>query len=395
MKRMDEIAAMTDAKQANTAWQRAGRRDPRQVPGRTGPGRAAWPLLLGTNIAGAYGHTSFGGQLDYATVGLKDPVQEPGLRARKIMAPQPHRWRFRRAAAPGSSPARNSAAAPPSRSPSSSSCSSSSWPAAAPLLSALGGWSPEEFDKSAVDPYLGGLPLGPLGGISADHWLGVEPVTGRDLFARVVHGAQVSLLIAFTATAIVVIAGTAAGIAAGYFGGRTDAVLSRIMDLTMSFPSPHLHDRDDVGGQGRQPDRADDRASSGCSAGPASPAWSAARRSRSSTASTSTPRGSAVGRLADPHPRHPPGVAGPVIAYTTLIIPGNDRHRSGAAAILGVGVRPPTPSWGQMIAESVAFYDTDPMYFVIPSICLFLAVLAFTLLGDALRDILDPRGSRT
>lgn len=64
--------------------------------------------------------------------------------------------------------------------------------AAAPLLSRLGGWSPEEFDKTAVDPYLGGQPLGTLGGVSADHWLGVEPVTGRDLFARVVHGAQVS-----------------------------------------------------------------------------------------------------------------------------------------------------------------------------------------------------------
>lgn len=89
---------------------------------------------------------------------------------------------------------------------------------AAPLIGSLGGWGPEEFDKSAVDPYLGGMPIGPFGGVSAEHWLGVEPINGRDLFARVVHGAQVSLLIAFSATAIVVVAGTAAGIAAGYFG---------------------------------------------------------------------------------------------------------------------------------------------------------------------------------
>ncbi len=64
-----------------------------------------------------------------------------------------------------------------------------------------------------------------------------------------------------------------------------------------------------------------------------------------------------------------------------------------ALSYLGVGVRPPTPSWGQMIAEAVAYYDTDPMYFAIPSTCLFLTVLAFTLLGDALRDVLDPRGA--
>ncbi|MFI8521801.1 ABC transporter permease [Streptomyces sp. NPDC085481] len=264
---------------------------------------------------------------------------------------------------------------------------------AAPLLAALGGWRPDEFDKSAVDPYLGGLPIGPLGGVSAEHWLGVEPVTGRDLFARVVHGAQVSLLIAFAATAIVVVAGVAAGVAAGYFGGRTDTVLSRLMDLTMSFPSlifmiAMMSVARDVNrillmilviGLFGWP--------------------GIARIVRGQTLSlkhreyVDAARVSGSGNWRILTRDILPGVAGPVIAYTTLIIPGMIATEA-ALSYLGVGVRPPTPSWGQMIAESVAFYDTDPMYFAVPSVCLFLTVLAFTLLGDALRDVFDPRGGR-
>lgn len=265
--------------------------------------------------------------------------------------------------------------------------------AGAPLIGGLGGWRPDEFDKSAVDPYLGGLPIGPLGGVSADHWLGVEPVTGRDLFARVVHGAQVSLLIAFAATAIVVVTGVAAGVVAGYFGGRTDTVLSRLMDLTMSFPSlifmiAAMSVARDVNrillmvlviGLFGWP--------------------GIARIVRGQTLSlkhreyvdAARVGGASTWRVLTRDVL--PGVAGPVIAYTTLIVPGMIATEA-ALSYLGVGVRPPTPSWGQMIAESVAFYDTDPMYFVVPSLCLFLTVLAFTLLGDALRDVFDPRGGR-
>ncbi|TVL88646.1 ABC transporter permease [Streptomyces sp. SAJ15] len=265
---------------------------------------------------------------------------------------------------------------------------------AAPLLSRLGGWSPEEFDKTAVDPYLGGQPIGPLGGVSADHWLGVEPVTGRDLFARVVHGAQVSLLIAVAATAIVVVTGTAAGIAAGYFGGRTDRVLSRLMDLTMSFPS--LIFMIAMMSVARDVNRIVLMiAVIGLFGWPG-----IARVVRGQTLSLKHREYVDAARVGGSGPWRIltrdilPGVAGPVIAYTTLIIPGMISTEA-ALSYLGVGVRPPTPSWGQMIAESVNFYDTDPMYFVIPSTCLFLTVLAFTLLGDALRDVLDPRGSRT
>ncbi|KND37827.1 ABC transporter permease [Streptomyces anulatus] len=263
----------------------------------------------------------------------------------------------------------------------------------APLLSRLGGWSPTAFDADAIDPYLGGLPHGALGGISADHWLGVEPVTGRDLFARVVHGAQVSLLIAFAATAIVVVTGTAAGIAAGYFGGRVDTVLSRLMDLTMSFPSlifmiAMMSVAQDVNRVVLMTVVIGVFGWPGIARVVRAEALSLRHREFVEAARAC---GSGPWRILTRQVL--PNISGPVIAYTTLLIPGMISTEA-ALSFLGVGVRPPTPSWGQMIAEAVAYYETDPMYFIVPSVFLFVAVLAFTVLGDALRDILDPQGGR-
>ncbi|MGC5341994.1 ABC transporter permease [Streptomyces sp. DT24] len=261
-------------------------------------------------------------------------------------------------------------------------------------LSALGGWSPEEFDKNAIDPYLGGLPIGGFGGVGAEHWLGVEPSTGRDLFARVLYGGRTSLLIAFTATAVVVVAGTMAGIAAGYFGGRVDAALSRLMDLTMSFPSlifmiSMMSVAKDVNRVLLM------TAVIGLFGWPG-----IARVVRGQTLSLKHREYVDAARVGGARSWRIitreilPNVSGPIIAYTTLLVPGMISTEA-ALSYLGVGVRPPTPSWGQMIADSINFYETDPTYFLIPTFFLFLAVLAFTLLGDALRDILDPRGSRS
>jgi peptide/nickel transport system permease protein len=86
-----------------------------------------------------------------------------------------------------------------------------------------------------------------------------------------------------------------------------------------------------------------------------------------------------------------PNLTSTVIVYVTLAIPGLIGSEAGLT-YLGVGVRPPTPSWGQMITDSQLYYKVDPMFFVLPCACLFLVVLAFTLLGDALRDALDPKG---
>ncbi|MFD0568342.1 hypothetical protein ACFQ0T_02445 [Kitasatospora gansuensis] len=107
---------------------------------------------------------------------------------------------------------------------------------AAPVVGWLTGNSPTEFHGEAVDPALGGLPRGAAGGISAEHWLGVEPVNGRDVLTRVVYGARVSLLIAVFATALSVLLGTTLGLLAGFLGGWVDTLIGRLMDLLMSFP---------------------------------------------------------------------------------------------------------------------------------------------------------------
>ena len=105
----------------------------------------------------------------------------------------------------------------------------------APLLCKLVGVTPNDFHQDLVDPSLQ-TPIGKLNGISWDHPFGVEPVNGRDIFARIVYGARISLLIAFLATLLSVVIGTVAGVVAGYFGGVVDTLISRLMDIFLAFP---------------------------------------------------------------------------------------------------------------------------------------------------------------
>ncbi|MGH8964233.1 MAG: ABC transporter permease, partial [Actinomycetes bacterium] len=102
---------------------------------------------------------------------------------------------------------------------------------AAPLIVQLSGWGPYEFDQAAIDPNLGGLPVGSLGGISAEHWFGVEPLTGRDLYAIVVYGARTSILVGLSATILAVSIGVLVGSSAALFGGWYDRVISRATDV--------------------------------------------------------------------------------------------------------------------------------------------------------------------
>ncbi|MER6512037.1 ABC transporter permease [Nonomuraea sp. NPDC001636] len=263
---------------------------------------------------------------------------------------------------------------------------------AAPLLTKLNGWPPDAFDPSAIDQELAGVPKGALGGVSGEHWLGVEPVNGRDVFSRVVYGARVSLMVSTLATLVSVLLGTVLGLLAGYLGGWADAVISRTMDLLMSFPSLIFM----IALISVMPD-GDRMVLLVCVMGGFG--WPYIGRIVRGQAISVKHReyvdaarvGGALNGVIV-FREIMPNITAPILVYATLAVPANIGTEA-ALSFLGVGVRPPTASWGQMIQEAMLWYEVDPMYLLVPGTCLFLTVLAFTLLGDALRDAVDPKGA--
>jgi peptide/nickel transport system permease protein len=251
--------------------------------------------------------------------------------------------------------------------------------------------------NSLIDP-LTSLPLGNLGGITSHHWLGVTPVLGQDILTLLMEGARTSLIISVSATALALVLGVALGLIAGFFRGFADAAISRTMDVLLSFPTlllsislitvvnlvntgivvrfcviifvlgffgwPYIGRI--VRGQVlsiREKEFVDAARSLGATNG-----WIMAKEIA-------------------------PNLIGPILVYTTLTIPNNMLGEAGLD-YLGVGVQPPTPSWGQMLSDAGNYYQVDPMYLVLPGLAIFIAVLAFNLFGDGLRDALDPKASR-
>ncbi|TCC47934.1 ABC transporter permease [Kribbella capetownensis] len=267
----------------------------------------------------------------------------------------------------------------------------------APLLCKLLGVTPNDFHQDLVDPSLQ-TPIGKWGGISADHPLGIEPVNGRDIFARIVYGARISLLIAFLATLVSVVIGTVMGVVAGYFGGWVDTLISRVMDIFLAFPLLLFA----LALVGALPDKL---------LGIQGDALRVAlvifiigffswpyigRIIRGQTLSLREREFVDAARSLGA--RRPyilftellPNLIAPILVYATLLIPTNVLFEAGLS-YLGVGIRPPTASWGDMLSIAANWYQVDPMYMVPPGLAIFLTVLAFNLFGDGLRDALDPR----
>ncbi|MEY4493454.1 MAG: hypothetical protein RL355_803 [Actinomycetota bacterium] len=273
-----------------------------------------------------------------------------------------------------------------------------------PLISKLIGVDPYSFDSSAISDN-GGLPNGKWGGVSLAHPLGVEPLTGRDVLARLLYGSRVSLLIAGSATLITVTMGTIIGIVAGNSRGKLDSFLSRFMDITIAFPlllviiamSPVIEQRlQAIGVPSGNPSRVTTLILVLSVFG-----WPyLARIVRGQVLSlrerefveAAISIGSNNRRIV--FKELLPNLWAPILVYTTIAMPGLIGAEA-TLAFLGISVVPPTPTWGSMLEESVGYFTVDPFYFFVPLTMLLAAVLSFNLLGDALRDALDPKSGRT
>ncbi|MEV6117852.1 ABC transporter permease [Streptomyces sp. NPDC052109] len=264
---------------------------------------------------------------------------------------------------------------------------------AAPLLTALEGQDPTTYHPSLIDSARGGVPIGSLGGMSADHWLGVEPQTGRDLFARLVYGARVSLGVALAATVVQVAIGVAVGVASALGNRWVDQLLSRATDIIVSMPLMIMS----LALLAIVPSSFPRPVLVTLVIGLI--AWgNIAKIVRAQTLSlkgldhVSAARLSGWGSWRVARRELLPGLAAPIITYAALLVPTNISVEA-ALSFLGVGVKPPTPSWGQMLTAADVWYQAAPQYLLLPAGALFVTVLALTVLGDGVRTALDPRAA--
>jgi ABC-type dipeptide/oligopeptide/nickel transport system permease subunit len=257
--------------------------------------------------------------------------------------------------------------------------------AAAPLVALANGHPPDDLSHQFEMTTDLGLPKGP--DWQLHFWLGADQF-GRDLLTRTVYGARISLLIGVASTVVALALGCAVGVVAGFRRGWVDGLLSRWVDVVLSFPILLL--------------ALAIRAVFGASLWiiiivVAFATWPYISRIVRGQAmiireqeyvQAARALGASDLRIMWEHVL--PNLIGPLIVYGTLIIPVNILLEA-SLSYLGLGLPPPTATWGQMLADGQAYYATAPWMIAVPGLALLSTTIAFNLVGDALRDALDPR----
>jgi len=273
---------------------------------------------------------------------------------------------------------------------------------ASPLIAKVRGIAPTDPNVNLLNDFA--QPLGYGGGMSSKHWLGIEPGSGRDILIQLVYGMRTSLLVAFASAVLASTIGVLIGVLAGYARGWLDTGINWIIDLTLAFPFL-------IFALAVIP-IAEDKFYGERDAIPASFrviliiatfglfSWTyTARLVRGQVIALREREFVEAARAAGASTGHIlfrqllPNIWAPILVTLSLNVPAFITTEA-ALAFLNIGVIEPTPDLGRMIFNSIKYVATDPYYTLWPGLTIFILVLAFNLLGDSLRDALDPRSTR-
>ncbi len=241
------------------------------------------------------------------------------------------------------------------------------------------------FDPNQMNVRNALQPPGPV------HLLGTDQF-GRDLLARLAHGGIISLQVGFAVTLLSVLVGVGLGALSGFAGGATDAAIMRVMDALMAFPGLLLAIALVAVFGGTMTAIVVALTIVGVPRFARVVRATVMQRKESDYVTAAVALGKRPWKVLFQDIL--PNCSGPIIVQATLKFPGAILGEAGLS-FLGLGLPPPAPSWGRMLQESRAFMEVAPNAAILSGLAIFITVLGFNLLGDGLRDVLDPRSPRS